>query len=43
MKNISSYIHRAGKLWLVGACISALLGLIHGVLTFYGVIQWGIV
>lgn len=38
MKNIRRLICRAGKLWLVGACISALLGLIHGLLTVYGVI-----
>jgi len=37
MKNISSYIQRVGKLWLFGAVLSALIGLIHGVLTFYGV------
>ncbi len=43
MKNISSRIYRFGKLWLFGAGLSALIGLAHGVLTFYGVIQWGIV
>lgn len=43
MKSIKSIVQRAGKLWLIGACISALFGLIHGILTVYGVIQWGIV
>lgn len=43
MKGIKSIAQRAGKLWFVGACISVLLGLIHGILTFYGVIQWGII
>lgn len=43
MKSIKNIVQRAGKFWLTGACISAMLGLIHGVLTFYGIIQWGIV
>ena len=40
MKNISSYIHRVGKLWIFGAVLSALIGLIHGVLTFFGFVEW---
>jgi len=40
---MKSIINRLGRLWLFGAGLSALIGLIHGVLTFYGIIQWGIV
>lgn len=38
MKNISRHVHRFGKLWIFGAGLSVLIGLIHGVLTFYGMI-----
>ena len=40
MKNIkiTDGIRKYGKLWLFGMGLSALIGLIHGVLIFYGII-----
>lgn len=38
MKDIGSAMREFGRLWLFGAGLSALIGLAHGVLTFYGFI-----
>lgn len=38
MKNIGDSIQKFGKLWLFGAGLSAFIGLIHGILTFYSIL-----
>lgn len=38
MLGLKRFVKKAGKLWLFGAGMSALIGLLHGILTYYAVI-----